>query len=196
MSDIGSRIKIIREEYHITQVDFANRLGVTNAHISKIEKGKTVPSTALIKLICSEFRINEEWLTKGISPMLIEELETATEIQIEKAMMMFNKSLNTDNPIIRAEVAKLYNSFVSLISFERIQSEYVYDYLIKCQSLLNDMNNIFEIMKNYAYNNQQFIDIADISSIFEKQITNIINDINDIRCFFEEQYEKLSLKKD
>ena len=196
MSDIGSRIKIIREEYHITQVDFANRLGVTNAHISKIEKGKTVPSTALIKLICSEFRINEEWLTKGISPMLIEELETATERQIEKAMMMFNKSLNTDNPIIRAEVAKLYNSFVSLISFERIQSEYVYDYLIKCQSLLNDMNNIFEIMKNYAYNNQQFIDIADISSIFEKQITNIINDINDIRCFFEEQYEKLSLKKD
>jgi len=55
MGQISSQIKQIRSLLHITQKQFAARLGVTGAHISAIEKGKTQPSAALVKLINKEF---------------------------------------------------------------------------------------------------------------------------------------------
>lgn len=50
MKEICIRIKELRKQLCMSQVEFAKNLGVTNAHISKIEKGGTVPSDALIKL--------------------------------------------------------------------------------------------------------------------------------------------------
>ncbi|MFR9159845.1 MAG: helix-turn-helix domain-containing protein, partial [Ruthenibacterium lactatiformans] len=52
MDDICVRVKLIRTSFKMSQKDFSLRLGVTNAHISRIEKGLTRPSAALVKLIC------------------------------------------------------------------------------------------------------------------------------------------------
>ena len=65
MNDICIRIKELRNKTGMSQVEFAKRLGVTNAHISKIEKGGTVPSYALIKLIAKEYKVKEDWIIKG-----------------------------------------------------------------------------------------------------------------------------------
>lgn len=55
----GEAIKAIRQRYGLSQQEFGARLGVTHAHISKIESGKENPSETLLKLIKYEFKIDK-----------------------------------------------------------------------------------------------------------------------------------------
>lgn len=56
----GEQIKEIRQKYGLSQQEFGSRLGVTHAHISKIESGKENPSETLLKLIQYEFNVKVE----------------------------------------------------------------------------------------------------------------------------------------
>lgn len=51
----GSQIKEMRKRAGLSQQEFGARLGVTHAHISKIESGKEKPSETLLRLIRYEF---------------------------------------------------------------------------------------------------------------------------------------------
>jgi transcriptional regulator with XRE-family HTH domain len=45
MSDtLGKKIKTIRKQLEMTQVDFAHHLGITQGRLSEIEQNKTKPS--------------------------------------------------------------------------------------------------------------------------------------------------------
>ncbi|TFE19617.1 helix-turn-helix transcriptional regulator [Cohnella luojiensis] len=45
MSDtLGQKIKSIRKQLEMTQVDFAHHLGITQGRLSEIEQNKTKPS--------------------------------------------------------------------------------------------------------------------------------------------------------
>lgn len=62
---MNNRIKEIRKKLGLSQEEFGKRLRVTKTSISKIEAGINNPSDQTIKLICSEFNVNEEWLCTG-----------------------------------------------------------------------------------------------------------------------------------
>lgn len=66
----GVQIKKIRQKYSLSQQEFGSRLGVTHAHISKIESGKENPSETLLKLIQYEFNVKIEGIssTKTTKP--------------------------------------------------------------------------------------------------------------------------------
>lgn len=51
----GAQIKEIRQKNGLSQQEFGARLGVTHAHISKIESGKENASETLLRLIRYEF---------------------------------------------------------------------------------------------------------------------------------------------
>lgn len=51
----GEEIRAIRKEFGLSQKEFGERLGVTHAHISKIEAGKERASETLLRLIDYEF---------------------------------------------------------------------------------------------------------------------------------------------
>lgn len=51
----GAQIKEIRQKNGLSQQEFGARLGVTHAHISKIENGKENASETLLRLIRYEF---------------------------------------------------------------------------------------------------------------------------------------------
>ena len=63
---MNERIKSIRKELKMSQNDFAKKLSVSRSAICKIESGENFPSEQTIRLICSEFNINEKWLREGI----------------------------------------------------------------------------------------------------------------------------------
>lgn len=63
---MNNRIKEIRKGAGLSQEEFGKRLSVTKTSISKIESGINNPSDQTIKLICSEFSVNEEWLRNGV----------------------------------------------------------------------------------------------------------------------------------
>lgn len=62
---MNNRIKLIRKKKGLSQEEFGKRLSVTKASISRIEAGINNPSDQTIKLICSEFNVNENWLRTG-----------------------------------------------------------------------------------------------------------------------------------
>jgi len=63
--NLNDRIKEIRKIVGLSQEEFGKRLSITKASISRIESGINNPSDQTIKLICSEFNVNEEWLRTG-----------------------------------------------------------------------------------------------------------------------------------
>lgn len=72
--NINNRIKDLRLNLNMNQSEFAKRIGVTQPSLSDIENGKTQNiSNRSIKLICSEFNVNEEWLRHGTGEMFKQE---------------------------------------------------------------------------------------------------------------------------
>lgn len=67
--EINDRIKWLRKELGLNQTDFANRIGMKQTGLSAIEKGKVPVLDRNIKNICSEFRIDEDWLRTGEGEM-------------------------------------------------------------------------------------------------------------------------------
>ncbi len=63
------RIKKIRKDSGLTQVDFGTKIGVKGNTITGYETGIRTPSDAIIFSICREFNINENWLRYGSDPM-------------------------------------------------------------------------------------------------------------------------------
>ncbi len=47
--DTGSRLKLVRESYKLSQRELARRSGVTNATISLIEQNRVSPSVSSLK---------------------------------------------------------------------------------------------------------------------------------------------------
>lgn len=78
-SSVGLRIKKIRKSIKATQEQFAGVLGVTRQSISHIERGNYTPSDQLIKLICKEYGIREEWIKTGKGEMKKSPVEVLRE---------------------------------------------------------------------------------------------------------------------
>ena len=55
----------------LTQDSFGKRIGSARNTIANYENGNRVPSNAVVKSICKEFGVNEEWLRTGEGEMLI-----------------------------------------------------------------------------------------------------------------------------
>ena len=68
------RIRELRKNYlHMSQAAFGSKLGVNRDVINNIENNrlaKPEQKLSLIKLMCREFSVNEEWLLNGIEPMI------------------------------------------------------------------------------------------------------------------------------
>ena len=71
---MNERLKIIRLKLKLTQEDMGTKIGVTNATISRLEKGVNNFTERMITSICREFNVNEEWLRHGTGEMFIQNI--------------------------------------------------------------------------------------------------------------------------
>lgn len=62
---MDERIKQIRKAAGLTQIEFAEKIGLTRNYVAKLEIGDRAPSDRTISDICREFRVNEIWLRTG-----------------------------------------------------------------------------------------------------------------------------------
>lgn len=70
---IAERIKKVRQEKHLTQQGFADKIGISRNNVATYEVGKSNPGEAVISLICREFHVNETWLRTGEGEMFTDE---------------------------------------------------------------------------------------------------------------------------
>lgn len=66
-----TRIKELRSHLNLTQQEFADRLGIKRNTVATYEMGRSVPSDAVIILICREFSVSEKWLRTGEGEMTV-----------------------------------------------------------------------------------------------------------------------------
>lgn len=77
----GEIVRNLRKATTLTLEEFGKRLGVTKVAISNIENGKRNLTNQMIKAICREFNVNEDYLMTGEGDMfreLPEKDETAS----------------------------------------------------------------------------------------------------------------------
>lgn len=68
---MNERIFELREILGLSQEAFGNILGIKRAAVSLIETGKNKLTDSNIKLICTKFSVNEDWLRCGSGEMFI-----------------------------------------------------------------------------------------------------------------------------
>ena len=70
------RIKVLRKNHlNLSQEAFGKQLGVSRSVINNIERNalaRPEQKLSLIKLICKEFSVNEDWLLNGNEPIFVE----------------------------------------------------------------------------------------------------------------------------
>lgn len=62
---MNERLKQLRKELDLTQREFAERIGTKQNTIATYEMGRNNPSDPIIRSICREFCVNEDWLRNG-----------------------------------------------------------------------------------------------------------------------------------
>lgn len=87
------RIKQIRKEAGLTQVEFGEKLGVKGNTVTGYETGLRNPTDAVILSICREFGVNEEWLRTGTGEMFVPETK---DEQISKMLADVLKCEDSD----------------------------------------------------------------------------------------------------
>ena len=70
--DANERIKQVRQSLGLSQAKFAKDIAISNGYIAGIELGNRKSNDRIVKLICSTYNVNEQWLRTGEGDMFIE----------------------------------------------------------------------------------------------------------------------------
>lgn len=70
--NINDRVRLLRNQLNMTQTDFGSKISVTQNHLSGVEIGRRDVSERMIKIICLEFNVNEEWLRHGDGEIFVQ----------------------------------------------------------------------------------------------------------------------------
>ena len=87
---MNERIRELRKLLGFTLEKFGAPLGVGKTAISKIENGERGVTDKMVKSICREYNVNEEWLINGTGDMF-------TEIDRDDQLMRWAASVLKDD---------------------------------------------------------------------------------------------------
>ena len=85
---MNKRVKELRKILGLSGEKFGNRLGVQRGTISNIENGNRNLTEQMIKSICREFNVNEDWLRTGQGNMFNED----NELLLNDLVIQYNLS--------------------------------------------------------------------------------------------------------
>ena len=111
----GKLISSIRKDKGLTQKQFADSLGVSNATISKWETGKGFPDISLLEPLASVLDITVSEVLAGERRKNNEETNSLINYLVEISVKEQNRKIKVTNWIIAITVALLYIS-ISVIT--------------------------------------------------------------------------------
>lgn len=178
MTLISDRIKSLRKSEQLTQKEFAKRILISQSYLSGLENGNEVPTNKLIKLICLEFGVNENWLNDGIGDMydVVYEneksvLATVSNLALLKIMTLLATNSNVEYGFFAYSIGAIADILNQSIFFK---DTIKFDYLELIQNLLMDIERAIHL-NSYS----------DCSSALEKHKNGIIADINQLFKYIE-----------
>ena len=85
------RLKELRKSLGLTQGEFGEKIGMTDASISHMEAGRTAINNQNVNLICLTFGVRQEWFRTGSGEMMEPE---ANFSDYEKRLLEFFRRLS------------------------------------------------------------------------------------------------------
>ncbi|MCM1539328.1 MAG: helix-turn-helix domain-containing protein [bacterium] len=173
--NIGERIKQIRKEAKLTQKDFAEALGITQANISAIEKNVSNPSLTLVKLICSVYSVNEKWLVEGIG-----ERSSLDYFGTDEIPMLLSKFENMKcclNDIIKKYqsdrdtlfwIEESFAYFIDILSAVKLKPSHKLDYYKNIFSIMDELGK-YTFLCSTIYP-QKNMDLYKVLTVRERQL--------------------------
>lgn len=92
---IGLRIRELRNKKGLSQIEFANKIGVKQSPLSQMESGKILPSIETLSNIIRIFNISYSWLIDGV------ENETKSEENVIQKKYDNNYDKKYDKPKVK-----------------------------------------------------------------------------------------------
>ena len=102
-SQMGKRISNRRKQLGISQISLAEKLDISNNHLSGVERGKEIPSLDLLVDICNALDVTPDYLLMGsmhsdnISQNIIESLRLCSndDLQLVKEIVQLMVDRNS-----------------------------------------------------------------------------------------------------
>lgn len=94
--DMGNRIQLRRKSLGIKQYDLAERLGISNNHLSAIENGVQNTTIEVLVKICDELQVTPDYLLLGsmhsnnVPQDIVENLKLCSKEDIELTKLIVN----------------------------------------------------------------------------------------------------------
>ena len=112
---IGKFIQELRKEKNMTQLQLAEKLGVTDRAISNWENGRRMPDLSLIKLLCDDLGVSINDLLSG--EIVDKDIyQDKFEENIMSTIDYTNKKIKRNNLIFKIIIASVIAFFISLIT--------------------------------------------------------------------------------
>lgn len=90
MKEMNNRIKEVRKELKLTQLEFAKKINRSQTVYSQYESGSATITDRTVADICREFNVNEEWLHTGNGVMFKQQLNINSMLSADVARLIMS----------------------------------------------------------------------------------------------------------
>ncbi|OAS19286.1 helix-turn-helix domain-containing protein [Paenibacillus oryzisoli] len=106
MDTLGSRLKEAREKKRLTQVQVAEKLGISNGTLSGYERNYRDPDTSTLSELSKIYEVSIDYLTNGVVTLEKSFKDTEMEKEQKYALELFNKITDKEKKKAAFEVLK------------------------------------------------------------------------------------------
>ena len=82
---IHERIREIRQALGLSQAKFAKDISISSGYVAGLELGNRKVNDRMIKLICTQYNVNEAWLRDGTDEMF----RSTSDSRLERIIALF-----------------------------------------------------------------------------------------------------------
>lgn len=184
---IGERLKELRKECKLTQIELAEKLNVNYQTVARIEKNQREPSIDILLKMCQIFNVSSDYLlgktkTKSIQDYTLEKNVKKIEHVKSNAKKYIEEHYTSLDDIEKANLEKAFineiNNYLGLID---IDSKFELDHL---PDTLHLINTFVSLISSYAYEiemnsqpDKTLIDFIEIHEQYRKKITSLLYDV-------------------
>ena len=137
---MNERLRLLSEEIVISRAVLGQRIGVSGDVINNLERGRVEIKEHLLKLICSEFSANEDWLRTGAGEMF-SKTPSGTMEQLKKEFDLDDFSFNLVYEYLK--LAPAQREKVRDFFYRVIDSEESIDYIAEAPRTPDDLEKQF-----------------------------------------------------
>lgn len=110
LQEIGERIRQVRKTKGLTQKEFAQRIGISNTHLSDLEAGKSSAGAEFLVELEKTYIVDIHWLITGKRTMFEYAINPTPSINVEqhkKKLGMMQNLLQTMQYLVSEELDRL-----------------------------------------------------------------------------------------